>query len=169
MKVRLSVLFVLLTHLLLSQPKKDELYYDKTFKKEVERERACAFIQYSHFIPSNFKEIFISVSGNSFVDSLLIDAGTDTLISNGAEFFDHYFRKDFALESVYSPVTHLFAKYKMYDSNTIKSAIVLIYSLYLNDEKILMKEVQRKCLHLRKKENRKARKVLKRKLRLIGR
>jgi hypothetical protein len=140
-----------------AQVYKDDFEVNKNLKEEVEALSSSSFMQYSGFIPSTFKEILISVSGNDFVDSLLINVGTDTLIVKGANIFDSYFRKDFALESVQSPTLNHFFKYRMFDSKVVKTAIVYFYAQYLKGNSISIKEMRKKCLKGNRGRNEKAR------------
>lgn len=161
---KLFLVFMLVTSGLIAQKSKGDFILSEDQKKDIQYKSGSAFMQFSGFVPSSFKEILISVSGNDFVDSLLVNAGTDTLISNGADFFDNYIRKDYALKSVYSSTAHLFSSFGLYDEEAIKCTIVLFYQFYLKKEKINIYKIKKKCLKGLKRLNSKAKRAFKRQI-----
>ena len=153
------VLFSWIPFILFAQEKGDFILSENEVR-QIQYKSNSAFMQYSGFVPTNFKEILISVSGNDVVDSLLFNLELDTLIENGASFFDSYLRKDYGLKSIYSPTLQLFSTLKIYDEEIIKSAIVYFYALYLKKEEINLYKIRKRVLKNRKNQNNKARKNL---------
>lgn len=141
---------------LMTFAQKDELIFSDSARAKIEDASGSAFMQYSNFIPSNFDELLISISGSEVVDSILLQAKHDTLAQSGAQFFDEYIRKDFALESIYSPALHFFSSYGLYDPNVIKSAIICAYKKYLEKESIEFRKIKRRVLKKHRKANSKA-------------
>lgn len=152
---------------LMTFAQKVELIFSDSARAKIEDASGSAFMQYSNFMPRNFTEVLIAISGNAPVDSLLMASDTDTLAQGGALFFNQYIRKDFGLESVYSPTLDFFSKYGLYDSQVIKSFIVLSYFQYLKKGAITFKRNKKRVLKGKRLENFKAKKVLKEKARSL--
>ena len=105
-----------------------------------------------------------SCSGNGRTDSLLLNANTDTLSQGGPLFFDYYIRRDFGLESIFSPTVQYFAGKKIYDTQAIKATIVWAYYNFLKGEPISFQSIRKKVIKHYRGPNSKAKRRLKKQL-----
>ena len=142
-----------------------EIAFSDTQRKEIDHASGSAFMQYSNFQPRSFNEVFMSISGNEKMDSILLASDIDTLHKQASRIFSTYVRKYYGLETIHSPTTSLFYRNGMYSSEVIQSFIILAYTQYLRKEPIRIAKVRRKVTKGHLVENRKAKNRLKKELR----
>lgn len=142
-----------------------EIAFTDQQRKEIDHASGSAFMQYSNFQPRTFEEVFMTLGGNSKMDSILKAADIDTLHQSAVRIFSMYKRKQFGLESIHSPTTSLFYAYGMYAPSVIKSFMIIAYARYLRKLPIPIWKVRNKALKRKHKENHKAKLRLKKEMR----